>query len=84
MTEKLTAQHWWYIRPEGPEAGTRKDTYFLEEYLKVSRECSVNRAIGWVYKVSDGSWVGVLATPRTIKFYPTEEAAITAIMLRGG
>ena len=82
MSDTRTAVHWWYIRPSGPIEGLRDTTYPLQEYLDISVNSAATFCIGWVYKVSDGSWVGVVVTPRTIKFYPTEEAAVAAIMLR--
>ena len=81
---ELTAVHWWYVYSGKLKKGQRTRRT-LECYLKLSERCSHDPTCqGWVYKVSDGRWVGVLAEPRTIKFYPTEEAAVTSIMLRGG
>lgn len=84
MNDTRTAVHWWYVRPSGPAKGLRGSVYPLQKYLDISVTSAATDCTGWVYKVSDGSWVGVVATPRTIKFYPTEEAAVTAIMLRSG
>lgn len=81
---EVTAVHWGWVKKGRWEPNPKKPQHWLEVYVQTSIRCDAGSTCqGWVYKVSDGRWVGVTARPRVIKFYATEEAAITAIVLQG-
>lgn len=81
----LKARHWTYVNVDGPEPARSRHYRWdpLEHFIGISERCSTGRGcLGWIYKLSDGRWFGVTGNPRTMRFYPTEDAAIMAIMLQ--